>query len=47
MMPAYLGAMGLAYFAAERYDDAVEWAKRSIRAGGSAPFSIFLYKKRR
>jgi adenylate cyclase len=35
MMPAYLGAMGLAHFAAERYEDAADWTKRSVRAGGS------------
>ena len=33
MMSAYLGGMGVAHFAAERYDDAVEWTKRSVRAG--------------
>ncbi len=28
-----LARVGLAHFAAERYEDAVEWSKRSIRAG--------------
>ncbi len=37
MMPTYQGGMGLAHFAAGRYDAAVEWAKRSVRSGGS-PF---------
>ena len=34
MMPVYLGAMALAHFAAERYEDAVDWTKRSVRASG-------------
>ncbi len=29
---------GLAHFGAERYEDAVEWTKRAIRAGGSPIF---------
>ena len=35
MMPVFLGGMGLGHFAAERYDDAVEWAERSVRADSS------------
>ncbi len=32
--PTYLGNVGFAHFVAGRYEDAVEWTKRSIRAGG-------------
>ena len=33
LFPLYLARIGLARFAAERYEDAVEWSKRSTRAG--------------
>jgi tetratricopeptide (TPR) repeat protein len=41
MMPFYLFAVGLAHFAAGRYDDAAEWAKRSVGPGsGPLPPSL-------
>jgi adenylate cyclase len=39
MMPAYLSTIGFAHFGAERYDDAVEWAERSVRAGSTTSFA--------
>jgi adenylate cyclase len=41
MMPFYLSGVGLAHFAAGRYDDAAEWAKRSVGPGsGPLPPSL-------
>ena len=36
--PDYLWAVGFAHFAAGRYEDAIKWSKRSMRAGGTSYF---------
>jgi tetratricopeptide (TPR) repeat protein len=47
LMSNFLGLMGFSHFAAERYEDAVDWTKRSIRAGGGPHYLPQLASRRR